>query len=89
MTDDGVESADPMEDFLRSVFTPPAIDRQATDAVIAALQSDSVDPIPDVDECPKCAMSFVTVEQGAGLTFPIKVVCTCRICEHTWERIDE
>jgi hypothetical protein len=89
LTDDSDIAADPLEDFLRAVLMPPVVDQSATDAVIAALHSDTVEPIPEVDECPKCAMSFVTIEQGVGLTFPIKVVCTCRICEHTWERVDE
>lgn len=78
------------EGVLGALFgRPPPIDQAATDHVIAALQTETDEPIPDVDACPKCGLSFVKTEQGAGLTFPIKVICTCSICAHEWERIDE
>jgi hypothetical protein len=79
-------------EILRAMLAPRIVlDQQATDAVKAAMKTDDNDvaPIPDVDECPKCSMSFVSVEQGAGLTFPFKVICTCRTCSHVWERLDE
>jgi hypothetical protein len=65
------------------------VDKDLTAKVVAALSDGSDEPVPDVDECPKCGMSFIEVSEGAGLTFPIKVACRCTTCEHEWERIDE
>lgn len=70
-------------------FGAPVIDPVATSAAQDALNLDTTEPIPDVDECPECKLSFVTVEQGAGLSFPMKVACTCRHCGLAWERLDE
>lgn len=80
-----------MAAVIRTMHEQNQVDQQATAAVIAAMKVDVDDaaPIPDVDECPKCSMSFVTVEQCVGLTFPFKVICTCRTCSHVWERLDE
>lgn len=89
------EDADLDSDFdvdvaqLRAQLTPRVVDRPATDHVIAAMSLDADEPLPDVDECPKCGMSFITTTDGIGLTFPMKVICTCRTCNHEWERTDE
>ena len=77
-------------DLIRSL-APVVVDQQSTAAAVASLKVDldSVEPIPDVDACPKCGMSFVSVAEGVGLTFPMKVICTCTTCNHEWERLDE
>lgn len=63
--------------------------QKAQEALIAEMSKGSDAPIPDVDECPSCGMSFIDTEPGVGLSFPMKVQCRCRTCNHAWERLDE